>query len=138
MRRLHVEDQWYVAVLIVQCRVEGHNEGLKLVDEQIKVLTAPDIETAYAKAVKLGQSEECSYDNVYGEQVYWEFVGLADLRYLESDRPEDGAEILSHLSRKKDPTRLVKSKDQLTIFEWKSEREARDANSLRKRDGTGL
>jgi hypothetical protein len=138
MLMLRVEEQWYVAILIVQCRVEGHSSRLKLVDEQIKVLAAPDIDTAYAKAVKLGQSEECSYVNVYGEQVYWEFVGLADLRYLGSDRPEDGVEILSNLSRKKDPTRLVKPKDQLTVFEWESERKARDANSLRKRDGTGL
>ena len=124
---------WYVATLILQCKVEGHDKLLKLVDEQVRVLRAIDIETAYKKAVQLGKQGEISYENVFGEIVHWNFVGLGDLEELPfDDEIKDGTEVKYRLFRKKDPHRLVRAKDELTVFSWERERRHRKAGSLVK------
>jgi hypothetical protein len=118
-------EHWYVATLIVQCKVEGHPKRLPLVDEQIRILRAPNKETAYEKAVQLGKDEETSYLNGYGEQVLWEFVGLVDLSELEGEI-QDGTEVRSRLFHKRHPDMLVCQKDDLTVFAWEQERRERE------------
>lgn len=118
-----MEDTWYVATLIIQCRVEGLEARLKTVDEQIRVLLAPNTETAYAKAIQLGKEQEVSYKNMYDVDVYWEFLGLADLEELAFDSEiSDGTEIRSRLLRRKVPSKLVVPQEELTVFAWERER----------------
>ena len=117
---------WYVATLILQCNVEGHDKQLKLVDEQVRVLRAIDIETAYEKAVQLGKQEETSYENSFAQTVHWTFVGLEDLDELPFDDDiKDGTEVKYCLLHKKVPHSLVRAKDDLTVFS--EEREDREA-----------
>jgi hypothetical protein len=124
-----MEKQWYVATLILQCRIENTAQKLKTADEQVRVLRAPDIEAAYGKALQLGKNEEHSYENMYGQIVYWEFLGLADLEELPLDETiEDGTEIKSRLLRKKDPMSLVQAKEHLTVFRWERDQRAREAS----------
>ena len=61
------------------------------------MIRAADIETAYEKATNIGLSEEHQYENMYGAQVYWEFVGLASLveSLFEGDIITDGTEVRS-------------------------------------------
>jgi hypothetical protein len=86
--------KWYVATLIVQCRVA--NEPPSTCDEQIRLIHAVDADHAYEKALWLGKQEEITYLNEYGETVCWEFIGLENLEELEG-RLRDGVEIKSRL-----------------------------------------
>lgn len=111
-------ERWYVATLIVQCRVADNSPGT--CDEQIRILLATDADAAYEKAMQLGKAEELSYLNGYGETVYWEFVGLENLEELFADDLQDGVEIRSRLFDCGDPTRRVSAKTDLRVFAARS------------------
>jgi hypothetical protein len=107
---------WYVATLLLACRIENYNETPVSCFEQIHLIKAKDGENAYVKSLKLGRSEETSYKNQEGENVYWEFIGLINLEELLADKIQDGTEIRSRLLEVEDPFKLVREKGGLTIF----------------------
>ena len=102
-----MDDKWYVATVLMQCRVAGDHAGPWTCDEQVYVLRAPDDKAAYQKALKIGQHEEHSYQNTYDETVTWEFVGLVQLDELMDEAIEDGTEITSRLFDHANPSSLV-------------------------------
>ena len=105
---------WYVATLVIACRVEDDSEDLTC-DEQIRIIRAPNAEIAYEKALKIGQDEENSYQNMYGQTVTWAFVGLDDLDELDNTI-HDGVEIRSRLFGHRNPASLVRTKADLSVF----------------------
>ena len=108
---------WYAAVLIVQCRLEGDStQDDLLYDRQIRVLRADDAESAYVRAIELGREEASSYENAEGQQVVWDFVGLANLTELLDDEIKDGTEVHSELERGDPQAAIVKDKNKLTVF----------------------
>ena len=107
--------RWYVAELIVVCRVRKSSKGKALYDCQIKVLRADDHEAAYRRALQLGKNENHSYKNSADETVYWRFAGLANLQELLDEEISDGTEIHSRLERG-DPKSEIRHKRDLTIF----------------------
>ncbi|MEO5952191.1 MAG: DUF4288 domain-containing protein, partial [Chloroflexia bacterium] len=76
-------------------------------------------------------AEEQSYENRYGKTVSWKFVGISDLEYIQDNSLESGTEIKSRLFKSKIPSRNVQSKDQLTIFRWQAEAQARNKDNTR-------
>jgi hypothetical protein len=102
-----METTWYVATLIMRCRVNGDETGPWTCDEQIRLLQASDEETAYQKALALGKDEEHAYANTYDQTVSWEFVGLAGLDEVLDQSLHDGCEIRSRLFTDPDPTHLI-------------------------------
>jgi hypothetical protein len=108
---------WYVATLIVQCRVA--DQAPSTCDEPIRLVLAADADAAYDKAIWLGKGEEVSYLNMYGEEVRWEFVGLENLEMLEDDL-HDRVEIRSRLFACGDPTSRVTAKADLSVFAARS------------------
>lgn len=122
---------WYVATLIIRCRVQNNEIGPWTCDEQIRVLRAPDSGVAYEKALQLGRSEEESYQNADGETVFWEFVGLADLEALFDSTIKDGTEIKSHLFKSDNPVKQVHEREELTVFRWELERQRRAQTTSR-------
>src|SRR5262245_38657422 len=89
--------QWYVAELIVRCRIAQAQKDKMLYDRQIKVLRAPTDELAYERALELGKAQNHSYNNTAGEKVFWEFMGLGNLETLDEREISDGTEIHSRL-----------------------------------------
>ncbi len=124
--------KWYVAEIIVQCRIQGKSEDPSEYDRQIKVLRAADHESAYQRALALGQAENHSYENLEGGTVHWEFVGLANLAELLDNEIEDGTEIYSWLQRG-DPKAEVRSKQDLHVF-WYERNKDRTARELIEAD----
>ena len=108
------KQKWYVATLIVRC-VVSDNSPPYTCDEQVHLLRAPDADSAYEKALKLGAKEECTYQNVDGENVHWQFVGLENLEDLEGTI-RDGVEIRSRLFDCDDAADLTTPKSQLSVF----------------------
>ena len=68
------QQKWYVATLIMRCEVPDKLPP-HTCDEQIRLLRAADADAAYQKALSLGKNEEETYQNIYGAEVHWEFVG---------------------------------------------------------------
>ena len=84
-------------------------------DEQIRAIRAPNGEIAYEKALDIGRHQETSYQNMYGQTVTWEFVGLDDLDELDNTM-HDGVEIRSRLFGHRTPSSLVRAKANLSVF----------------------
>ena len=93
------DGQWYVAALIVQSTVSGPQDYEPLADLQFKLIRASHEEEAQQLATELGRSEETSYPNKDGDTVTWRFLGVADLRRVESVDLTHGTEIYSQLFR---------------------------------------
>jgi hypothetical protein len=108
-------ESWYVAKLIVQCKVEGDESGLWTVDEQIRVIRASDPDTAYRKTMDLGKRQETSYENMYGKIVTWEYIGLQDLAPLLAASIVDGTEITGRLLTSDNPLELVRDDRDLQV-----------------------
>lgn len=108
-------DRWYVATLILQCRVGETEEETWTVDEQIRVIRATDAENAYMKALAIGRDAEHSYTNAYSEVVRWQFLGLADLEELLGGEIRDGTEIRSRLFESNEPHLLVKDEENFLV-----------------------
>jgi hypothetical protein len=54
-------NQWYIATLIMRCKVGAHDPGPWTFEEQIRMVAALDVETAYAESLALGKVEEHAY-----------------------------------------------------------------------------
>jgi hypothetical protein len=111
-----MKNRWFVATIIVKCRVGDEPQADYSCDEQIVLLKAPDEDAAYKKALKLGEEQETHYLNDEGETVYWEFLGLENLEELEEERITDGVEIRSRLRRLPKPEDLVRKKERMAVF----------------------
>jgi hypothetical protein len=107
--------KWYVAEIIVRCRVGRLSKRKTLYDRQIKVLRASTDEMAYLRAMKLGKAETHFYKNSAGEKVHWEFLGLGNLEPLLEEKISDGTEIYSRLQRGNPKIKICRKRD-LTVF----------------------
>lgn len=106
---------WYVAEIIVSCRVGKTPGGRTLYDRQVKVLRAATHEAAYQRALKLGKGENHSYKNSAGEKVVWRFLGLGNLELLREKEIVDGTEVYSRLQRGRPESAICRKRD-LTVF----------------------
>ena len=120
--------KWYVAEIVVRCRVGRTSKEKTLYDRQIKVLRASNHEMAYKRALKFGRTENHSYKNSAGEKVFWEFVGLGNLDTLLEDKISDGTEIHSCLQRG-NPRSEVRRKRDLIVF-WGERNKQKTASEL--------
>ena len=119
---------WYVAELIVSCRIEKSPKGKTLYDRQIRVLRASTHEAAYQRALELGKEENHSYKNAAGEKVLWRFAGLGNLEALQDVEISDGTEIYSRLQRG-NPQAEIRRKRDLTVF-WGERNKHKTAGEL--------
>ena len=120
--------KWYVAEVIIRCRVGKASKRRTLYDRQIKVLRAATDEVAYDRALELGRAENQSYKNSAGEKVSWEFLGLGNLELLHEKTISDGTEIHSRLERG-NPKSEVRRKRDLTVF-WAERDKHKTAGEL--------
>jgi hypothetical protein len=111
-----MQKKWYVATLILQCKVGIQDTGPWTCQEQIRLLKASSNIEAYQKASDLGEVEEHSYTNTYGETVVWEFIGIEDLEELSGNKIKDGVEIRTRIWKENYPLELVREKGDLTVY----------------------
>src|SRR5437870_5251111 len=108
---MNVMKKWFVAVLVVECRVG--KDPAELWDQQIRLLRALTPEDAFHEAITLGRAENTRYRNRAGEVVTWNFVGLHDLAELGVSAIRSGVEVFSTLTRDQRPR--VAQKRQLNV-----------------------
>jgi len=125
-----VQPNWYVATLLFECNIENRSERLPTCDEQLRLVSAEDNEEALQKSLLLGNQEEVSYENVYGDVVSWRFLGLVELEEIDADSIGDGTEIKSRLLRCKEPKKRVHKKEDLTVYRWEREKREKSMHPI--------
>ncbi len=83
--------KWYVAELVMECRIEGESRNVVHVD--IVLVRADSPEEAFEKAEQLGREGEVSYLNPVNQRTVWLYRGLRDLNVIH-DELEHGAELM--------------------------------------------
>ena len=85
---------WYLAKLVFRI-VCGDGAHAAQFDEQLRLISAPDKEAAFHKALLMGSREQESFYNQRDQMVHWQFVNISEL-YLLNDLI-DGAELYSRI-----------------------------------------
>lgn len=91
MTNIRDREHWYIAELVMECRVQG--DPRNVVHVNIVLLNANSPEVAFEKAQQLGLDSEDSYLNPEHQTVTFTYRGLRDLNVVH-DQLEDGAELM--------------------------------------------
>jgi hypothetical protein len=121
------DSRWYAAVLILKGHAGPAWEDERLTERQLRLVRALTPEAAYERALSLGREAEHQYRNEAGEEVRWQFVGLAELAEIDDAELRDGSEIFSTYSAA-DAELLTRPREELAVF-WSranADRTARD------------
>lgn len=70
-------------------------EALYLHEEELILVEASDETEAWKKAEEQGKKKEVSYENAYGDEVLWKFVGVLRVKELVLT---DGSDVHSYLA----------------------------------------
>jgi hypothetical protein len=107
---------WYMAVIVRGSFVDGELDEARLGDSLFKLVEAPNVESAYQRAIQLGEASADDYTDDDGQTIRLQFLGLGDLREVTAAAIGDGTEVYSELIPTK-PSRRVVEKEHLTVFE---------------------
>jgi hypothetical protein len=91
---------WFSVVLIFEAEVDGICPLDALCEASIRVVEAPDAESAKGKAATLGFQAEHNYQNDMGQMVQWRFREVVEVQDLGETSIDDGIEIYSRMFRK--------------------------------------
>lgn len=83
---------WYLTKIVFQI-ICGEGDHTAQFDEQLRLIVATDEETAFTKAIAIGNEEQETFYNQKQQLVQWKFVNVAELYRLT--RLIDGAEVYS-------------------------------------------
>jgi len=106
---------WWCATILMCSTVRDEEAGLLVCDEQIRVIKAVDFDAAFERAISVGKDQEHSYENMYGQVVKWEFLGLRELKEISDETIGDGTEITSKILKVDNPVNLIHRKDELLL-----------------------
>ena len=98
---------WYMAKIVYRI-ICGEGKHTPQFDEQLRLIGAPDPDSAFEKAVDLGKQEGGPYFEEEERLVQWQFINVSGLYRI--DHLMDGAELYSQVSESDDPehfTQLV-------------------------------
>jgi hypothetical protein len=82
----------YLAKLVFHVSILDDKSKVEF-DEQVRLIKAPNAESAYIKAKILGKHNDISFVNENGKTISWKFIDVTDIICL-SDK-ENGDEIFS-------------------------------------------
>lgn len=108
--------KWYVAELVMECRIEG--EPRNVVHVNIVLVRADSPEEAFELAEQLGREDEDSYLNCTNQKTVWSYRGLRALNVIH-DELEHGAELMfeEKIDVSDDAVQdMITAKSQLNVF----------------------
>ena len=88
---------WYLAKLVFRI-VCGDGDHLPQFDEQLRLISAENKESAFCKAQGMGKNEEESFLNRRDQLVRWQFINVSELYRLSE--LIDGAELYSRIEER--------------------------------------
>lgn len=94
----------YLAKLMFNISIDNENKTSQF-DEQIRVIHAYDLESAFQKARTIGRQEEETFLNKDNKPVSWKFIDVAELYPLEEIK--DGEQVYSLTHEKEDTNSFI-------------------------------
>ena len=94
----------YLSKLVFNIIIEG--KEIQQFDEQIRIIQAQNLESAFLKARVLGKKEEELFLNEKKQQVNWKFIDVMDIYAL--DEFEDGQQLYSNTHELSDAESFIK------------------------------
>jgi Domain of unknown function (DUF4288) len=105
---------WFTAVLLRGEEVDGEPGPARRGDVLYKLVEASDAESAYARALEIGEETTESYTDSDGTSGKFRFLGLAELVELLGP-PGDGTEVYSRFVSTP-PEPMLRDKEDLAVF----------------------
>lgn len=85
--------KWYLVKLVFQV-LSGEGAHTPQFDEQVRLISADEVNWAYEKATVIGWLEQRSFLNHSEENVTWKFIEVAEIQVVPN--PEDGVLLCSY------------------------------------------
>lgn len=85
---------WYLAKFVYQI-ICGEGCHTPQFDEQLRLISAIDYDSAFCKAQQIGKQEQTCFYNVQQKMVQWRFINITELYCLSEH--VDGAEVYSKI-----------------------------------------
>ncbi len=104
---------WYIAKIVFNITAENTDHTPQF-DEQLRLISAEDLEEALVKARVLGLGEEDSFLNDRHNTVKWEFINVSEIIPLIG--LEDGMEVYSHIHETKEANSYIHCVHQKAIL----------------------
>jgi hypothetical protein len=95
---------WYLGKLVFRI-ICGEGRHAPQFEEQLRLICAANEESAFAKAVILGENEQEGFYNQEQKLVQWQFINVAELYKLSGLL--DGAELYSRIQETDDPALYI-------------------------------
>ncbi len=95
----------YLSKLVFNILIDNDKETQQF-DEQIRIIQANDLESAFLKAKAVGKKEEEIFLNEKNQQVCWKFIDVTDLYPLQQYK--DGDQIYSSTHELSDADAFIK------------------------------
>jgi hypothetical protein len=90
----------YLAKLVFNVSVDNLPNASEF-DEQIRIVEAATLESAFHKARSIGRQEEETFVNLSNRLISWQFIDVAEVYSLESVK--DGEQVYSSTHTMSDP-----------------------------------
>ncbi|MCU7552073.1 DUF4288 domain-containing protein [Chitinophagaceae bacterium LB-8] len=94
---------WFLAKITYQI-ICGDGDHTPQFDEQLRLIGASNEKEAFAKAKKIGLSEEDNFYNQKQQLVQWVFINVSELNQLDL---VDGAELYSRITEQDHAGRYI-------------------------------
>jgi len=95
---------WYLVKMLFQI-VCGKGCHTPQIDEQIRIVEARDLVTAFHKSMDIGKKEDDCFLNESNIPVRWKFIGIGEVYLL--NEMLDGAEMFSRIYEVEDTGRIL-------------------------------
>ena len=95
----------YLSKLVFNILIDNENKTQQF-DEQIRIIQALDLESAFLKAKALGKKEEETFMNAKKQLVSWKFIDVMDIYPLQEFK--DGEQVYSSTHEIADSDAFIK------------------------------
>jgi hypothetical protein len=95
----------YLSKLVFNILIDNNKQAQQF-DEQIRIIQAQDLESAFLKAKAVGKKEEETFLNEKNQLVSWKFIDVADIYPIQNYK--DGEQIYSNTHEISDGDAFIK------------------------------
>jgi hypothetical protein len=113
--------KWYLAKLIYRIVCEN-NKQIAQFDEQLRLITANEIDEAFTKAQHIGLNEEECFYNQQEQLIKWQFINVSELYHISDFI--DGAEVFSRVEEVENAEAYITFVHQRAVFIQKEYKQA--------------
>jgi len=98
--------KWYLVKLVFQV-LSAEGVHTPQFDEQVRLISADEVNWAYEKATVIGWLGQQSFLNQHDENVIWKFIEVSEIQQIPT--PEDGVLLWSHIEEPTDAKAYIEA-----------------------------